>query len=42
MGHTDSKKKLGHFELQVSEDEQDVAYLRLPTTASRLHWLTQP
>jgi len=31
MGQTDSKKKLGHFELRVSEDDQDVAYLRLPS-----------
>ncbi|HZH76157.1 MAG TPA: DUF2283 domain-containing protein [Archangium sp.] len=31
MGQTDSKKKLGRFELRVSEDDQDVAYLRLPS-----------
>jgi uncharacterized protein YuzE len=31
MGQTDSKKKLGRFELQISEDDQDVAYLRLPS-----------
>ncbi len=31
MGQADSKKKLGRFELQVSEDDQDVAYLRLPS-----------
>ncbi|QRK05589.1 DUF2283 domain-containing protein [Archangium violaceum] len=31
MGQTDSKKKLGRFELRVSEDNQDVAYLRLPS-----------
>lgn len=31
MGPTDSKKKLGRFELRVSEDDQDVAYLRLPS-----------
>ncbi|MFY0577767.1 DUF2283 domain-containing protein [Vitiosangium sp. GDMCC 1.1324] len=31
MGQTDSKKTLGRFELRVSEDDQDVAYLRLPS-----------
>ena len=31
MVQTDSKKKLGRFELRVSEDDQDVAYLRLPS-----------
>ncbi|QRO01445.1 DUF2283 domain-containing protein [Archangium violaceum] len=31
MGQSDSKKKLGRFELRVSEDAQDVAYLRLPS-----------
>ncbi|WNG18111.1 DUF2283 domain-containing protein [Cystobacter fuscus] len=31
MGQTDSKKKFGRFELRVSEDDQDVAYLRLPS-----------
>jgi len=31
MAQTDSKKKLGRFELRVSEDDQDVAYLRLPS-----------
>jgi hypothetical protein len=31
MGQTDSKKKLGRFELRVSEDDPDVAYLRLPS-----------
>jgi uncharacterized protein YuzE len=31
MGQTDFKKKLGRFELRVSEDDQDVAYLRLPS-----------
>ena len=31
MGQTDSKKRLGRFELRVSEDDQDVAYLRLPS-----------
>ena len=31
MGQTDSKKKLGRFELRVSADDQDVAYLRLPS-----------
>jgi hypothetical protein len=31
MGQTDSRKKLGRFELRVSEDDQDVAYLRLPS-----------
>lgn len=31
MGRTEPKKKLGRFELQVSEDDQDVAYLRLPS-----------
>ncbi|OJT20782.1 hypothetical protein BO221_28115 [Archangium sp. Cb G35] len=31
MGQTDSKKKLGRFELRVSQDDQDVAYLRLPS-----------
>lgn len=31
MGKTDSRKKLGRFELRVSEDDQDVAYLRLPS-----------
>ena len=31
MGQMESKKKLGRFELRVSEDDQDVAYLRFPT-----------
>ena len=31
MGRMESKKKLGRFELQISEDDQDVAYLRLPS-----------
>jgi uncharacterized protein YuzE len=31
MGQMDSKKKFGRFELRVSEDDQDVAYLRLPS-----------
>jgi len=31
MGQTDFKKKLRRFELRVSEDDQDVAYLRLPS-----------
>jgi uncharacterized protein DUF2283 len=31
MGQMDSKKKLGRFELRISEDDQDVAYLRLPS-----------
>ncbi|WP_309890391.1 DUF2283 domain-containing protein [Archangium sp.] len=31
MGQTDFKKKLGRFELQISEDDQDVAYVRLPS-----------
>ena len=31
MGETDSKKKLGRFKLRVSEDDQDVAYVRLPS-----------
>ena len=31
MGGMESKKKLGRFELQISEDDQDVAYLRLPS-----------
>jgi uncharacterized protein YuzE len=31
MGQMEFKKKLGRFELQVSEDDQDVAYLRLPS-----------
>ncbi len=31
MKQTDYKKKLGRFELRVSEDDQDVAYLRLPS-----------
>jgi hypothetical protein len=31
MGQTDSRKKLGLFELQVAEEDRDVAYLRLPS-----------
>ena len=31
MGQMDSEKKPGHFELRVSEDDPDVAYLRLPS-----------
>jgi hypothetical protein len=31
MEQTDFKKRPGHFELRVSEDAQDVAYLRLPS-----------
>ena len=31
MGRSDARKKLGRFELRVSEDDQDVAYLRLPS-----------
>jgi hypothetical protein len=31
MGQTGSKNKLGRFELRVSEEDQDVAYLRLPS-----------
>ncbi|XXF80054.1 DUF2283 domain-containing protein [Myxococcaceae bacterium GXIMD 01537] len=31
MEQMDSKKKLGRFELRVSQDDQDVAYLRLPS-----------
>ncbi len=31
MEQMDSKKKLGRFELRVSKDDEDVAYLRLPS-----------
>lgn len=36
MEQMNSKKKLGRFELQASEDSQDVAYLRLPSHPGEL------
>jgi hypothetical protein len=30
MGQTEGKKRLGRFELRVSEGDPDVAYVRLP------------
>lgn len=31
MSESDSKGNIGRFELRVSEDDTDVAYLRLPS-----------